>query len=222
MDGLLDVVVLCIGLSQKFVSFALSWLVVRLRCDVKELFTLFNGCYKVAFHLMNKSELLMALSDFILQILLNGDLEALVEKLCAHFEKTFALSSIIHVLLCRVLSALDHIQVLIGNLLVHTNQVIRDVLHNLGQTTFLSLVECRLQVILGFKFIENILFSLTETLVRLGLTFDVIELNGSVKAPVVEVRGSLIVVIFLEHLCHFQISAEAQVSVPVTPSLFAL
>ena len=40
MNGLLDVVVLSISLSQKFMSFALSLLIVRLRCDFEELLSL--------------------------------------------------------------------------------------------------------------------------------------------------------------------------------------
>jgi len=77
--------------------------------------------------------------------------------------------------------------VLDGDLLVDSHQVPADILLYVVKLAFLGLLETGLEVLHGFFLVQNLFLANTESLIRLGLTLDIFELNRDVEAALVEV-----------------------------------
>lgn len=104
LDGLAGVVSLRKGFGEKLVTLNLLLTVARLFAEVEEEFAVFNGAVHLALSIVNHTNLLVALGldDLVLRAL--SHLKALLEELERQLE-------------------LLHLQVLVGNQLVHTHEV---------------------------------------------------------------------------------------------------
>ena len=74
----------------------------------------------------------------------------------------------------------------------------------------------------GWELVEHFLFADTEATVRIGLSLDVLKLDGDVQAARVEVRSRLVVVVALIHLSHPLVSLETVTSLLFAPVKFSL
>jgi len=77
--------------------------------------------------------------------------------------------------------------VLDGDLLVDSHRVPADILLYVVKLAFLGLLETGLEVLHGFFLVQNLFLANTESLIRLGFTLDIFELNRDVEAALVEV-----------------------------------
>ena len=60
----------------------------------------------------------------------------------------------------------------------------------------------------GRELVKDFLFADTETAMSLGLTFDVLKLDGDVEAALMEVRSRFVVVVPLVHDSHLLVRSE--------------
>ena len=85
-DSLRDIVALGVGFCEELVRFALGCKLLGLFGDLEEFLALFNGLIEITLHFVNETELLMALGNFLFQVLLNRNRQTLVEELLGKFK----------------------------------------------------------------------------------------------------------------------------------------
>ena len=109
-----------------------------------------------------------------------------------------------------------------GDDLVNTDQLAGDLTLDLCQARFHGLLKGSLQMVHGLEDVQNFLFTDTETLVSLSLTFSMLGLDGYVQAPLVEIGSGLPIVKLLELLGNAEILLEAVLDVVLSLKVLRL
>ena len=124
LDGLACIVRLGVSLSKELVSLDLLLLVSSLLAKFEELLSVLNCAIQLTLCLVNHTNLLVALSLNVLVLGTLRHIETLLEELKGHVEVV-------------------HLQVFVGNQLVHTYQVNRDNSGGFDKFTCACFVESR-------------------------------------------------------------------------------
>jgi len=164
----------------------------------EELLKALNRALKITLFLINETNFLVALSFLVDVSSLLRNVNALVVELEGHLILALSL-------------------VLLGDLLVYTNQILENFNFNSFKVAFCSLSESSFKLTHSFKFVLDVLFAVSKTLVGQGLTFEVLEIQRHVKAALVEVRSSAVVQLLLVAMSNALVNAEAAAELAFTP-----
>lgn len=177
---------------------ALLLLVFVFLAEHEELLKALNRALKIALLLINETNFLVALSLLVDVSSLLRNVNALVVELEGHLVLALSL-------------------VLLGDLLIHTYQILENFNFNSFKVAFSCLSESSFKLTHSFKFVLDVLFAVSKTLVGQGLTLEVLEIQRHVKAALVEVRSSAVVQLLLVAVSNALVNAEAAAELAFTP-----
>ena len=200
LDGLLDVTVFGVGLSELLVSLHLLALLLNLLAESQELVEELNGLLKVAKLLVDVTDLLVALG-LLLPIL------SPLRCIKALLEESQSIVKVVVILEVQ------------GDDLIHSNELLAHLLLQLVQVAVHGLLQGGLEAAHGVEDVEHLLLADAEAHVGSGLALNELSLDGDILAFLVEVRGRFIIVKLLKLLSHLSVLLQAVLDLALSVEL---